>query len=89
VAEIGLGDMKVFNQSNKVRTVTRKFQLTLDEDLLESLETVVKELNTTRSAVIREALREAVKRYRIGRLEDKHRRGYAEHPVKKGEFDLR
>jgi metal-responsive CopG/Arc/MetJ family transcriptional regulator len=53
------------------------------------LDIVVKELNTTRSAFTREALREAVKRYNIRRMEEKHRRGYAMYPVKKGEFDLR
>jgi metal-responsive CopG/Arc/MetJ family transcriptional regulator len=89
VAEISLRNVKVFNESNKVRTVARKSRLTLDEDLLESLDIVVKELNTTRSAFTREALREAVKRYNIRRMEEKHRRGYAMYPVKKGEFDLR
>lgn len=62
----------------------RKVEATLNEDFVDSLDAVVKELNTTRSAFNREALREAVKHYNIRRLETKHRRGYALQPVKKG-----
>jgi metal-responsive CopG/Arc/MetJ family transcriptional regulator len=62
--------------------------MTLDDELVKSVDKVVKELKTTRSAFTREALRQAVDRYRISLLEQKHRRGYKLHPVKKEEFSV-
>jgi len=61
-------------------------QMTLDDDLVEAVDKLVKELKTTRSAFTREALRDAIKRLNVRRLEDKHRRGYERQPVKEGEF---
>ena len=63
-------------------------QMTLDDDLIESVDQVVKELKTTRSAFTRHALQEAIDRWNNKRLEDKHRKGYELHPVKKGEFSV-
>lgn len=60
--------------------------MTLDEDLVEALDQVVKELNTTRSAFARRALQLALDRVRIDRLEEKHRQGYAADPVAREEF---
>jgi len=62
-------------------------QMTLDEDLLESVDQLVKELKTTRSAFTRDALKEAIKRVREEQLEQKQIRGYVNQPVKAGEFD--
>lgn len=62
--------------------------MTLDDDLVESVDNVVKELNTTRSAFTREALRNAINQLSIAGLEEKHRKGYQRHPVKKGEFSV-
>jgi metal-responsive CopG/Arc/MetJ family transcriptional regulator len=62
--------------------------MTLDDDLVEKVDTIANELNTTRSAFTRTALREAVKRYNTRRLELKHRQGYAAHPVNKNEFSI-
>jgi metal-responsive CopG/Arc/MetJ family transcriptional regulator len=64
----------------------RTIQMTLDDDLVESVDKLVKDLNTTRSAFTREALRNAINQLSIARLEEKHRKGYQRHPVKKGEF---
>ena len=64
----------------------KTIQMTLDESLVESVDEVVKELNTTRSAFTRNALRDALNRVKVNRLEEKHRRGYAAHPVAEGEF---
>lgn len=61
-------------------------QMTLDEDLVESIDKIVKELKMTRSAFARKALREALHRIQVERLEEKHRRGYEQHLVKEGEF---
>jgi metal-responsive CopG/Arc/MetJ family transcriptional regulator len=62
--------------------------MTLDDDLVEKVDTIANELNTTRSAFTRTALREAVKHYNTRRLELKHRQGYAAHPVNKNEFSI-
>jgi metal-responsive CopG/Arc/MetJ family transcriptional regulator len=64
----------------------RTIQMTLDDDIVESVDKIVQELGTTRSAFTREALRAAVKRHHVRRLEVKHRRGYELHPVKNKEF---
>jgi len=64
----------------------RTIQMTLDDDLVESVDKIVKDLRTTRSAFTRDALREALERRRIAQLEQKHRRGYQLRPVKKDEF---
>lgn len=64
----------------------RTIQMTLDDDLVKAVDKVVTELNTTRSAFTRTALQEAIKNLNISRLEEKHRKGYETHPVKKGEF---
>jgi len=66
----------------------RTIQMTLDDDIVESVDKVVKELKTTRSAFTREALRDAIYRFNISRLEEKHRKGYESHPVKKEEFSV-
>mgnify|MGYP001819173972 FL=1 len=66
----------------------RTIQMTLDDDLVKRVDTIANELNTTRSAFTRAALREAVKHYNTRRLELKHRPGYAAHPVNKDEFSV-
>jgi metal-responsive CopG/Arc/MetJ family transcriptional regulator len=62
--------------------------MTLDDNLVQSVDKVVKELKTTRSAFTRSALRDAINRFSISRLEEKHRRGYELHPVNKEEFSV-
>jgi metal-responsive CopG/Arc/MetJ family transcriptional regulator len=61
-------------------------QMTLDEDLLATVNKVVKKLSTTRSSFTREALRAAIQRNQIKELERKHREGYKRKPVKAKEF---
>jgi len=61
-------------------------QMTLDEDLLRSVDKLVKRLGTTRSSFAREALQAAVKKSRVQELEQKHREGYRRKPVKTHEF---
>lgn len=60
--------------------------MTLDENLVATVDRVVKELKTTRSAFARKALRDAVKRVHASALEEKHKKGYRQHPVAKKEF---
>ncbi len=66
----------------------RTIQMTFDDDLIKSVDQLVKECKTTRSAFTRNALREAIDRFNIRRLEDKHRKGYELHPVNKREFSV-
>ena len=66
----------------------RTIQMTLDEDLVKKVDIIASELNMTRSAFTRDALREAVRNYNIHRLELKHRQGYAAHPVNQEEFSV-
>lgn len=66
----------------------RTIQMTLDDDLVAAVDKVVTELNTTRSAFTRAALQQAITNFNVRRLEEKHRKGYETHPVKKGEFSL-
>jgi len=66
----------------------RTIQMTLDDDLVKKVDAIATELNTTRSAFTRDALREAVKEYNIRRLELKHRQGYSAHPVNREEFSV-
>lgn len=66
----------------------RTIQMTLDDDLVKSVDKLVKELKTTRSAFTRNALRDAIDRFNVCRLEEKHRRGYKLHPANKAEFSV-
>lgn len=64
----------------------RTIQMTLDDELVASVDQAVKKLKTTRSAFARKALRNAVKHINISMLEKKHKKGYAQHPSDKAEF---
>jgi metal-responsive CopG/Arc/MetJ family transcriptional regulator len=66
----------------------RTVQMTLDEELVRQVDKAARRLKTTRSGFTRQALRDALKRQSTRELEQRHRRGYAEKPVKPGEFDL-
>ena len=62
-------------------------QMTLDENLLASVDKVAKHLGTTRSAFTRQALKTALREVRTNELERKHREGYKRKPIKRGEFE--
>jgi metal-responsive CopG/Arc/MetJ family transcriptional regulator len=66
----------------------RTVQMTLDEELVEAVDQEVATLGTTRSAFARDALREALRRHHLRRLEEQHRQGYEQAPVQAGEFDV-
>jgi len=66
----------------------RTIQMTLDEDLVKAVDRVSKQLNTSRSAFTRKALREALARYSHEQLERKHRQGYARKPITINEFSV-
>lgn len=66
----------------------KTIQMTLDEDLVRTVDRVVKTLHTTRSAFTRDALRQAVNNIHLGKLEKRHRLGYTKKPATRGEFDV-
>ena len=66
----------------------RTIQMTLDEDLVEEVDRVTKQLCTSRSAFTRKALREALDRYSLVQLERKHCQGYKRNPVSAEEFSV-
>jgi metal-responsive CopG/Arc/MetJ family transcriptional regulator len=61
-------------------------RITLDEDLIALVDRAVQRLKTTRSEFTRQALGEALKHIMAQQREERHRRGYAAHPVKQDEF---
>ena len=63
-------------------------QMTLDEDLVKAVDKIVKKIHTSRSAFTRKALREAIQRFNVSRLESQHRRGYEISPVTSSEFSI-
>lgn len=66
----------------------KTIQMTIDESLLEQVDATSTQLGLSRSAFIRQALRQALERARIAELERQHAAGYARHPVEPGEFDV-
>jgi metal-responsive CopG/Arc/MetJ family transcriptional regulator len=55
-------------------------QVVLEEKLLRDADRVVRKTKTNRSALIREALREHLKRMRARELDEQERRGYEKFP---------
>ena len=66
----------------------RTIQMTLDDDLVKKVDAIANELQTTRSAFTRDALRAAVQQYNTRCLEFRHRQGYAIRPVNEEEFSV-
>ena len=64
----------------------KTIQMTLDDELVDSVDRIVKLLKTTRSAFTRDALRKALKEMNVKKLVEKHRVGYAKKPVASDEF---
>lgn len=71
-----------------VQELMRTVQMTLDDELIEAVDKIAKELKTTRSAFTRSALREAIKNLHLRQMEAKHRKGYQLHPVTQEEFSI-
>ncbi|MBN2321853.1 MAG: CopG family transcriptional regulator [Acidobacteria bacterium] len=63
-------------------------QMTLDEELVRSVDRAAKKMHTTRSAFTRDALREALRKVHIERLEQQHRKGYERNPIIGTEFGV-
>lgn len=61
-------------------------QVVLDKELLRAADRAAKRVRLNRSALIRDALREHLKRLQIRELELRDRRGYREHPDTSGDL---
>ena len=61
-------------------------QVVLDQELLRAADRAAKRVRLNRSALIRDALREHLKRLQIQELESRDRRGYQEHPDTSGDL---
>jgi len=66
----------------------RTIQMTLDDELVSTVDRVAKKLGTTRSAFTRKALRNAINQVNTAELEKKHRSGYKHFPIAKSEFNV-
>ena len=66
----------------------KTIQITIDEQLLNEVDTVVRKLGTNRSAFIRDALQLALKRKQIAALERQHIAGYKRFPTEPDEFNV-
>ncbi len=65
----------------------KTIQITIDEELLDSVDQVVGEIGATRSAFVRAALERALRQWQIRRLEAQHAAGYGRQPAMPGELD--
>jgi metal-responsive CopG/Arc/MetJ family transcriptional regulator len=54
----------------------KTIQMTIDEELLQEVDTAVDNLGTSRSAFMRQALQQALRQMRIASLERQHVAGY-------------
>lgn len=66
----------------------KTIQMTIDEELLAEVDAAVRDLGTSRSAFLRDALQRALKQRQIAAMERQHVAGYERHPVEPGEFDV-
>lgn len=60
--------------------------MTLDRALVDAVDDAARSLGTTRAALTRRALTDALERIRVEALEKRHRRGYESHPFQPDEF---
>lgn len=58
----------------------KTIQMTIEEALLLEVDSTTKELSLSRSAFIRQALRQALRQHKIRKMEEQHRRGYERIP---------
>lgn len=66
----------------------KTIQITIDDELLAEVDHLTAALHMTRSAFIRSALQLALRHRAVLEKEQQHARGYAQHPIKAGEFDI-
>jgi Arc/MetJ-type ribon-helix-helix transcriptional regulator len=74
----------MWDKIGKIKMIT--IQMTLDEDLLKTVDSKRKQLKKTRSEFIRESLKHMLVEIQARELEIQHKKGYEKHPVKPDEF---
>jgi metal-responsive CopG/Arc/MetJ family transcriptional regulator len=77
-----------YNYQHIKKAAMKTIQMTLDDDLVKSVDITAKKLHMNRSAFTRIALREALKKISATNLEQKHANGYKTHPVTPHEFSV-
>lgn len=70
------------------RIEMKTIQMTIDERLLEAVDKLSRARKITRSALIRDALQTELRREETRAAESRHAQGYADKPVRAGEFDV-
>jgi metal-responsive CopG/Arc/MetJ family transcriptional regulator len=68
------------------QSTMQTIQVVLDEKLLKAADRAAKRENVNRSALIRQALEEHLKRLHLRELEERDRRGYQVKPQQKEEY---
>jgi len=82
-------DYYSYKQTHYLRGIPmRTIQMTLEDDLVQAVDKIVKQTHTTRSAFTRAALKDAINNFKISQLEQKHRKGYEQQPASKEEFSV-
>lgn len=66
----------------------KTIQMTIDETMLAEVDDVVTQLDTTRSAFIREALEQALKTHRVNELRRLDEEGYRRMPADDEEIEI-
>ena len=66
----------------------RTIQVVLEDSLLQAADRAVRRLKVNRSALIRDALREHLRRLSIHEQERRDREGYTRHPIARDEFGV-
>ena len=62
--------------------------MTLEDELIKSVDVAAKKLKTTRSAFTRLALKDALRHLKTLQLEQQHRKGYQTHPTSREEVGV-
>jgi len=70
-----------------VMFMMKTVQMTINEELLIQIDQVVKAEQSNRSAFMRQALEDALRRYQIAKLEQQHTVAYLQQPITADEFD--
>ncbi|MBF6595653.1 MAG: ribbon-helix-helix protein, CopG family [Thermaceae bacterium] len=66
----------------------KTIQMTIDDKLLEDVDKLTAQLETTRSAFVRSALQAAIKKHRIREAERKYIESYTKQPQQPEEYEI-
>ena len=83
-AETGFGIWSILEQSRHMETI----HIVLDKSLLQATDQAARRTKQNRSALVREALREHLKRLEVRASQERDRKGYARQPQTRDESRL-